>query len=132
MIAFGDVIALMTALGVGAVIQALINAWLNRRRGKVETAKVEADTTETLGRIWKGLLDELQEKLQKQDERIKVLEAGEVMKNNQIKKMEDDLAKKDRQIAYLEEEINELRNFIQELGYTPPPRKSTKRMLADV
>jgi small-conductance mechanosensitive channel len=118
-------IALISALGVGAVIQAFINAWLNRRKGKAETAKVEADTAETIGRVWKHLLDELQEKLQKQEERINALEKGDAMKDDQIRNMQAALIVKDQQIACLEAEIAELRKYIEKMGHKPPPRKRT-------
>lgn len=131
----GELISLVAALGLGAILQALINAWLNRHREKIEiektraeVANIEAETAESLGNVWKGLLDELQKKIQNQEKRIKMLEDGEATKNNKIKALEEDLAKKDLQIISLEEEIEELRKFIKGLGYQPPPRKKTRKI----
>lgn len=111
-----EAIALLGAMGMGALIGRIFDFLVNRRNS-------DANLAEIVGKVWKGLSDELEEKVQKQDERIRILEAGEAMKNDQIKNLQRAIEKKDQQIAMLEAEIAELREHIESLGYTPPPRK---------
>lgn len=111
-----EAIALLGAMGMGALIGRIFDYLVNRHNS-------DANLAEIVGKVWKGLSDELEEKVQKQDERIRILEAGEAMKNDQIKNLQCAIEKKDQQIAMLEAEIAELREYIESLGYTPPPRK---------
>ena len=68
--------------------------------------KIDAEATQTIGKAYKELFDEL-------DERIKVLEAQ--------------LIEKQRQIEDLESEIDDLRTLMRERGIEPPPRRRPRK-----
>ncbi len=116
MIVVGQIVELIAALGVGAALSALISGFFNRR-------KTNADTAETIGRIWKGLVDEYRTQVENLEERMAGMENSQQQKDDRIVALEGALRIKDEQIRCLEEEIEELRKFIHALGKNPPPRK---------
>jgi len=82
--------------------------------------KTTADATVAIGSAYRALFDELQERIDAQDRRIKDLEAAIEAKNQLIDAQTE-------RINDLEAEVDELRAIMREHKITPPPRRRPRK-----
>ena len=72
------------------------------------------------------LLEPYEKRLKKNEERLTKLEGTLKLRDDRILALETANDEKDLRITELEDEIEELRAFVQSLGHEPPPRRKGK------
>lgn len=110
------VLEVVSGIILGGGFIALYKAGAERKQIQAETLKtrqeadkVDADTAKVIGEAWAALLK--QQNLDIEDLRQRVVELEGQHKADQVR------------IGELEEEVDELREWIEKQGLTPPPRK---------
>ena len=103
---------------LGIILTALLSALIGAAGGSWQSNRANAKKTEV--DYLRSIIEEL--RIEREQDRIE-----REKDRKEIDKLKEGRKTDSEEIAYLTEEVNELREYMEQKGLTPPPRKPRKK-----